>query len=129
MLESLAVAVSGDGRTAILGDPYNTVDLKGTAGVAYVFTRKGNGWIRSPKKLTLGPTAKAGDMFGSSVALSANGNTALVGAPNTYNTQYAGAAYVFQRVSGVWGPPQKLSAVLDPNKPTELVRQGSQFEL
>src|ERR1700755_2738693 len=46
------------------------------------------------------------DLFGFSVALSANGSTALIGAPNTDSVQ--GAAFVFNRTGTVCLLQQKL---------------------
>ena len=48
------------------------------------------------------------NLFGFSVALSADGSAALVGAPNTDGAQ--GAAFVFARVGGSWILQQKLKA-------------------
>src|SRR5262245_35726199 len=45
-------------------------------------------------------------VFGFSVALSSDGSTALVGAPNTDGAQ--GAAFVFVRSGGAWVLQQKL---------------------
>ena len=51
------------------------------AGAAYVFTREENGnWIATPPQQLLAEDGTAGDHFGVSVALSASGDMALVGA-------------------------------------------------
>lgn len=57
----------------------------------YVFTRRGGTWSQTAELTASGTSAE--DDFGSSVALSAGGSTALVGAIG-YNS-YAGAGYVF----------------------------------
>jgi hypothetical protein len=44
------------------------------------------------------PTGTAA--FGWAVAISADGNTAIVGAP--YEDDYMGGAYIYNRVNGVW---------------------------
>ncbi|APR80856.1 Hypothetical protein A7982_06203 [Minicystis rosea] len=94
-----SVAVSGD--TAVIG-AYND-DSEGSA---YVFVRSGTVWTQQAK-LTSFETV-ASDYFGSSVAIS--GETAIVGAPgHDANGSFSGAAYVFERIGGVfWDQPKKL---------------------
>jgi hypothetical protein len=66
-----------------------------------VFTRSGSTWTPQGSKLTgIGATANA--LFGFSVALSADGNTALIGGFN--DSSYAGAAWVFTRSGSAWTP-------------------------
>jgi len=82
-----SVALSTQGTTALVaapGHPSNT-------GAAYVFTLRGGTWSQTAK-LTASHGA-AGDSFGASVALSAQGTTALIGAPD--HNSFTGAAYVF----------------------------------
>jgi hypothetical protein len=81
----VSVALSGD--TALVGAWYKNHD----AGAAYVFTRQAGQWSQQTK-LTPGD-GRAGDYFGSSVALSAS--TGLVGAGFKHNA--TGAAYAFSR--------------------------------
>jgi hypothetical protein len=71
-----------------------------------VFVRSGSTWSQQ-QKLTAGDAA-AGDNFGVSAALSADGNTALVGAYNANTSR--GAAYVFVRSGSLWTQQQKLIA-------------------
>jgi hypothetical protein len=68
------VALSPDGNTALIGGPGDN----SSAGAAWVFTRSGSTWTQQGKKLTVA-NETGGSQFGSSVALSANGNTALSG--------------------------------------------------
>ncbi len=86
-----AVALSGS--TALVGAPYHPVGSNGDQGAAYVYTETNGTWSQTAE-LTASDGA-AGDVFGSSVAVS--GATALVGAP--YHTvggnAYQGAAYFF----------------------------------
>src|SRR5579884_1576984 len=97
-----SVALSGDGNTALVGaDGKN-----GFQGAAYVFVRSGTTWSQQ-QKLTAADGA-AGDQFGGSVALSGDGNTALVGADGKNGFQ--GAAYVFVRSGTTWSQQQKLTA-------------------
>ena len=101
-----SVALSADGNTALIGSvpPYPTPWV----GAAWVFTRSGSTWTRQGPKLTPNDETGAGD-FGHSVALSADGNTALIGGEQ--DNGFVGAAWVFTRSGSAWiqqGP--KLTA-------------------
>ena len=76
------------------------------AGAAYVFTRSGSTWTQQ-QKLTAGDAA-TGDYFGTSAALSADGLTAVVGAPAKNSS--TGASYVFTVSGGVWSQQAELTA-------------------
>jgi MBG domain (YGX type)/FG-GAP repeat len=112
----LVVALSADGHTALLGAPYWAVDGKQYAGVAEVF-RFSNGAWSAPTELSLGSKARGGapgggDNFGLWVALSGDGNTAIVGVPNRHvngQTDGEGAAEVFRFSGGRWSAPTELS--------------------
>jgi hypothetical protein len=106
--QGMSVALSADGNTAIVGGPGpNNADRDrspslGPAGAAWVFTRTGGGWRQQGGKL-IGTTSDFGGGLwsqGASVALSADGNTAIVGGPSDNRT--TGAAWVFTRSGGVW---------------------------
>jgi hypothetical protein len=105
-----AVALSSDGNTAIVGASAESTSPNTSNGAAYVFTRSGSTWTEQQKLLA--SDAASNDSFGYSVALSSDGNTAIVGAvgestsPNTSN----GAAYVFTRSGSTWTQQQKLLA-------------------
>ena len=90
-----SVALSDDGNTAIVGGPFDTSNT----GAAWVFTRSGGVWTQQGNKL-VGSGAVGSARQGASVALSDDGNTAIVGGPfDNWNT---GAAWVFTRSNGVW---------------------------
>ena len=97
-----SVALSADGSTALIGSPQCETDT--TSGAATVFVRSGSTWREQ------GPTLLPNDEdaafssgeFGSSVALSEDGNTALIGAPFDSNGTYWGSAWVFVRSGGTW---------------------------
>ena len=102
----VSVALSAEGNTALIGGPD---DNGGTGffvdvGAAWVFTRSGSTWTQQGSKLSAGEQGSHEETgegeFGRSVALSANGNTALVGAPRD-NTS-TGAAFVFTRSGSTW---------------------------
>jgi hypothetical protein len=113
-----SVALSVDGRTALVGGPGDNLGI----GAAWVFMRDGSAWRDQGSKLTgLGETSGepqyswgaaaenircrrypgfCGGAFGASVALSAEGSTALIGAPG--DREYLGAAWVFVHARGAW---------------------------
>jgi hypothetical protein len=82
------VALSADGQTALVGGYQDNDDV----GAAWTFTHAGSAWTQEGAKLTANGEAGDGE-FGSSVGLSSNGSTALIGAQNDNNS--AGAAWVF----------------------------------
>ncbi len=90
-----SVALSADGSTALVGGPADN----GGAGAAWVFTRTGAAWTQQGEKLTGGGETGGGE-FGSSVALSEHGDTALIGGPHDNGS--AGAAWVFTRSGAAW---------------------------
>src|SRR5215472_7989508 len=94
-----SVALSGDGNTAIVG---GREDDSGT-GAAWVFTPSGGVWAQQGSKL-VGTGAVGNANQGTSVALSGDGNTAIVGGPddNFGTNSGAGAAWVFTQSGGVW---------------------------
>src|SRR6266566_7555663 len=98
--QGMSVALSADGNTAIVGGPgANNADRDrppsgGPAGAAWVFTRSGGVWRQQAK--LVGTTSEYGGGLwsqGASVAVSADGNTAIVGGPSDNRT--TGAAWVF----------------------------------
>ena len=93
-----AVALSSDGNTALVGDP-----AEGNGDV-WVFTRTGTSWSQQGSALA-GSDATYNAAFGSSLALSADGNTALIGGHyDAYGggDAYEGAAWVFARSGSTW---------------------------
>ena len=87
------VSISSDGNTAIVAAVYE--DTGGaSAGSAYIFTRSGSTWSQRDKIQASDP--EANDQFGSSVSISSDGNTAIVGALGEDTTaSSAGSAYIF----------------------------------
>jgi hypothetical protein len=103
-----ATAISADGSTAIAG----AFDDASGSGAAYVFTRSGPAWTLQAKLSapTSGASRTVGTNveFGSEVALSADGDTALIGGFG--DNSDTGAAWVFTRGAGGWSVQQKLVA-------------------
>jgi hypothetical protein len=92
-----AVALSSDGNTALVGGPRDNEFIRG--GAAWVFTRSEGKWTQQGEKLT-GKEAAGLTFFGSSVALSSDGNTAVVSGPEGHES--SGAVWVFTRAEGKW---------------------------
>jgi hypothetical protein len=105
-----SVALSADGNTAVVGGTRDNND----SGAAWVFTRGPASfnhpavWIQQGNKL-VGTGAIGAAFQGNSVALSADGNIALVGGPGDnlscgrFRCSSVGAAWLFTRSNGgVW---------------------------
>src|SRR6516165_9460217 len=92
--QGYSVAVSGGGNTAIVGGAFDNNGV----GAAWVFTRSGGVWTQQGGKL-VGSGAVGNAEQGFSVALSGDGNTAIVGGPldnlNSNSKSSVGAAWVF----------------------------------
>ena len=92
-----SVALSGDGNTAIVGGVTDNADV----GAAWVFTRSNGVWTQQGSKLLGSDRDTISNTFqGWSVALSADGNTAIVGGPD--DSSDIGAAWVYVRSNGLW---------------------------
>ncbi|MBK9401808.1 MAG: IPT/TIG domain-containing protein [Bacteroidetes bacterium] len=94
-LQGSAVSLSADGNTAIVGGYFDD----GETGAAWVFSRTGSTWTQQGSKL-VGTGSVAPSQQGFSVSLSADGNTAIVGAP--YDNGAQGAAWVYTRSGSTW---------------------------
>jgi hypothetical protein len=98
-----SVALSGDGNTAIVGgynDNYES-SCGCSVGAAWVFKRNNGVWTQQGSKLVgTGVAGPFGAEQGTSVSLSADGNTAIVGGPDDNGA--TGAVWVFTFSRGVW---------------------------
>jgi hypothetical protein len=93
--QGISVALSADGNTAVVGGMGDS----GNVGGAWVYTRTAGVWTQQGPKLV--GTGAVGPAFqGISVALSADGNTAVVGGEG--DSHFLGAAWVYTRTAGVW---------------------------
>ncbi len=92
-----SVALSANGTVALVG----ALPVGPSKGSAYVFTRVGGTWMGSPLTPSL---SNNNDGYGTSVALSAAGDTAIVGAPR--GAAVKGAAFVFIGVGNQWTQQQ-----------------------
>lgn len=93
------LALSWDGNTALVGS---------NSGVVYIYNRSNGSWTASPSAVLSDPSSGnsglLGDFFGSSIAVSGDGTTALVGASgaSANGISQAGKAYIFTEVNGIW---------------------------
>jgi len=135
--QGTSVALSADGSTAIVSGPYDN----SSAGAVWVYTGCGGVWTQQGSKLVGSGAGSSGTLFGAAVALSGDGNTAIVGAPFDSGVGVLdsdqGAAWIFTRVGGVWtqqgnklvgigdvphdGPEQGYSVALSGNGNTALI--------
>jgi hypothetical protein len=107
-----SVALSADGSTALVGAGASAGDVRlAGPGSAYIFTRSGGSWTQTAE---LAPSDRTStDGFGWSVALSADGTTAVVGAPRHNN--FTGAVYVFHQSAGAWSQSAEISGTSGSN--------------
>jgi hypothetical protein len=118
---TLAVGAVGEdsGATGINGDQYDDSRLYESAGAVYVFRLDGTDWsqqayVKASNTGLINLSGRA-DYFGNAVALSADGNTLVVGAPledsnatgingdqNDNSVDGSGAVYVFRFNGADW---------------------------
>ncbi|MDH5426340.1 MAG: FG-GAP repeat protein [Gammaproteobacteria bacterium] len=119
-----ALALSDDGSTLAVGAAMENGDDSGSfdsAGAVYVYSNSGGSW--SQQAYLKGDNTGQGDLFGTSVALSADGNTLVVGAvgessiatgvggdENNNDAFRAGAVYVFSRSGSAWSQQAYIKA-------------------
>lgn len=82
-----SVAISADGNILIEGGLRDD-----SSGAAWIFTRNGNVWTQKGNKIK-GTNSSVGSGFGSSLALSSDANTVIIGGSGDNNG--LGAAWVF----------------------------------
>jgi len=112
-----SVSLSGDGNTlavgaiaeesTIVGDP--TDNSSSGVGAAYIFTRTGATWTE--EAYIKASNAGSSDDFGTSIALSDDGDTLAVGAPDEDTSgSNSGAVYIFTRTNTIWTEQQLIKA-------------------
>lgn len=123
-LFGVTVSLSADGSTLAVGAPNEASAASGIgadeasngaegAGAVYVFVRSGASWIQ--QAYVKASLTAAGAGFGACIALSADGSTLAVGAPDEAGSStgingdqtsrfspHAGAVYVFARSGATW---------------------------
>ncbi|MFN5366443.1 MAG: hypothetical protein ACK5CH_13615, partial [Bacteroidota bacterium] len=119
--QGYSVAISADGNTAIIGGPNNLSTLEGAV---WVFTRSGSSWNQQGGKLT-GTGGSGSSRQGFSVAISADGNTAVWGGFGDDSNK--GAMWVYRRNGGVWS--QQGSGKLTGTGAVGFAKQGTSIAL
>ncbi len=106
-LQGHSISLSSDGNTMIVGGFNDNAQI----GAAWIFTRSGSVWSQQGEKL-VGAGGVGIGLQGASVAISADGNTALVG--GFRDNSDIGAAWVFTRTGNVWSQqgPKLVAPVL-----------------
>lgn len=126
-----AIAISGDGTTLAIGAPFersgaqNSVqgvngeqaddcvslgpNCEFNSGAVYVYVRGTGGWTQ--QAFIKRPTPDGGDMFGTSVALSDDGNLLAVGVPGQDSAVYgSGAVHLYARSGASWSYEASVTA-------------------
>jgi hypothetical protein len=93
--QGTSVALSRDATTAMVGGPHDNNGV----GAAWVFTRSGDAWVQQGSKL-IGTDVVGDAGQGGSVALSRDGDTAIIGGHR--DNDFVGAAWIYTRLGGVW---------------------------
>lgn len=103
-----AVSVSSNGVHLLVSSVYGNISGVKT-GVVYYFKKENGNWTQINKFAPA--TAVANDNFGSSIAMNATGDYALIGSnSDSQKALRAGAVYVFTRLGNVWTQQAKLMA-------------------
>jgi hypothetical protein len=110
---SRQLVMSGDGTSMLVGDPSCADSGPQSIGRVYAYTQTGGSW--SLVQVISAPEQQFQNSFGSSVAISDDGDTATmrVGPNVTGLTRGADAAWVFERVGERWQAEQRLTAPVD----------------
>jgi hypothetical protein len=90
-----SVGISADGNTVVVGGKFDNNGV----GATWVFTRSNGVWTQEGNKLT-GSGYTGSPEQGSSVSLSGDGNTCVIG--GSVDNNYQGAIWIFTRSNGIW---------------------------
>lgn len=119
------MAISASGNTALIGGAY---DLS-KKGEVWVFQRSGETWSQQGPPLAQPEKKKYSKLLGASLALSADGNLALVGAPGVEfdekPSRNSSSVYVYSRTGESWSFVQKLQA--DPHESNEFSSEFGRY--
>lgn len=101
-----AVTMSSDGLRVGIG-AYGKTGTASTQGAVYIFLRTGTTWALEQKLLAADPAA--GDYFGFSVSMTADGSRLAIGAYQKIGTVAPqGAMYTFNRSGVTWSQASKV---------------------
>ena len=126
------ISLSGDSSTLAVGaylEDGNATVINGdqsdntarNSGAVYIFKRSGSAW--SQQAYIKASNAESGDVFGTGISLSNNGDVLVVGAPgessdsigvngdqNNNMAAFSGAAYLFKRNNNSWNQEAYIKA-------------------
>lgn len=116
-LMGTSVAMSADGATAAVGQPYYKYLVSGKTTyqpMVTTFTRSGAYWSYSKTISTpTGASTSSNRFGGGALSFTANGQQLLVGAPGTGyvgTTPVTGIGYLFAWTGSAWGTPKSFTA-------------------
>jgi virulence-associated protein VapD len=103
-----SVSISADGNIALIAASGVDIGVNENQGSVYVYVRSDGVWKQQAKLLA--DDGEGWDAFGGSVSISADGNTALIGArgDDVGDNVDQGSAYVFVYSGGIWIQQTKL---------------------
>lgn len=105
--DTLVVAEFGDSSMTNMINGDESDESAALAGAAHVFIRNSGVWSR--QAYLKGSAVEAGDQFGSSIAISGDGNTIAIGSlESSILNQESGSVYIFIRESGTWTEQQRI---------------------
>ncbi len=120
------IAIDGAGDTLVVAEFFDSSitniingdesddDAPG-AGAAHVYVRTATGWEQ--QAFLKGSAVAPADMFGSSIAISGDGNTIAVGTPETSSINpRSGSVYIFARDNEVWVEQQRIQPMVTTNQ-------------
>jgi hypothetical protein len=105
--DKFGYSIAIDGTNALISSPFTTVNGNSGFGTVYAFTNTNGTWNQSAM-IEPANTGPGYYHFGNSLALS--GDNALIGQPNSTNTEIPGAVYAFTNSGGSWTQAQTLHA-------------------
>ena len=108
------MGLSYDGSTALVGVELADVGGNAQQGSAFVFVRQGSAWSQQAKLVDIVSGSQYAQ-FGSSVALSNDGNSALIGsdASGTPGGYHRASAWAFVRNGGTWSQQGQVANLAD----------------
>jgi hypothetical protein len=106
-----STSISSDGSVIVVGAHLEDANGQGDQGSVYIYHKSGGTWPSTQsQKITMAENDDSSE-FGSSVALSDDGYTLVVGASHHDNVATnEGALFIFERGSGTWTQTKKMWA-------------------
>jgi hypothetical protein len=104
-----SISLDYEGKTLLIGSPWDTIDQFAQAGAAYVYVRSNTSWSYS-SKMNLSVAVLTGyEKFGNSVSLTSDGAFCIIGCPGFSNNGVkCGGAFIFRRDGFNWSQASKL---------------------